>query len=68
MKPDDLFQPLFGSKRRVPARREIVLGGIFCGVLAVASWYLDVSKGGAISFGILAVGCFGLAVRGPSHF
>jgi len=65
MKADDLFQPLLGGKRRVPTRRELVLGGVFCGVLAAASWYLDVSRGGAISFGVLAIGCFGLATRRP---
>ena len=62
-KPEDLFQPLFSRKRRQPSRREYVFVGVFCAAMALGSWLLDVSKGGAIGMGLLAVGCFNLAAR-----
>jgi len=66
MDPNDLFQPLFSSKRRQPSRREYIFGGLFCTAMAAGSWFLDISKSGTIALSVLAAGCFGLAARSQS--
>jgi len=66
MKPQQLFEPLSGTPGRRPSRREYVLGGLLCTTLTGGAWAVDIGLGGVITFGVLAIGCFVLAVRTPA--
>ena len=63
MKPEDLYKPVAGGAKHAPTRRQYVWGGTFCTALCVASAAFALGWTSTITFGVLAVGSFGLALR-----
>ena len=66
MKAEDLYKPILAPPKRAPTRRQYLIGGAFCAVMAGVAlfWSIAIDHrdwAGALIFGGLAVGSFRLA-------
>ena len=68
MKAEDLYKPIFTRSNGAPSRRQYLIGGTFCAVMAGVALFWTVAIdhrdwAGALIFGGLALGSFRLAHR-----